>query len=364
MLKSHLLRLSQSSSEDSSLLLNELQSTILPTLQPLDKLPQELFVFPSTTLLPVLKILFPILPLKLTFDHFWPLISKELSYISSTCHSAALEVTGLLLQLPQARIELLSKLASEDENQTLKQSIETAVMDFSFHSMQDFCDSISFLALRSSHRLSLFVLLTRLLRRDHVPVYLILSSPLLAIILESCRKDTHPVGLKASIALLTLLMPFMSQSLSIHFHKIMLVFIRLICWESQFLKLDQDSPSEYETTALSLSSSIQHLFSTLYGMFPCNTFDSCQKHFDELLIHAMQPSQLMTGFEIWHDPQILARQTAFSSSNIALRDLVKSRAEVCSNFAHPSFLAFIEIALHSSQPPIPFSGPRNETSLV
>jgi hypothetical protein len=82
---------------------------------------------------------------------------------------------------------LLSLLYSEDESQALKQAIEDLLLDFAMTgSMTHFCSCLGSLAVKAQYRLSLFVLLTRLLTREAVPVYLILESSVLPLVLESC----------------------------------------------------------------------------------------------------------------------------------------------------------------------------------
>lgn len=88
---------------------------------------------------------------------------------------------------PSITTFLLSLLHSEDENQALKQAVEDLLLDFAMTgSMTHFCACLGSLAVKAQYRLSLFVLLTRLLTREAVPVYLILESSVLPLVLESC----------------------------------------------------------------------------------------------------------------------------------------------------------------------------------
>ena len=81
--------------------------------------------------------------------------------------------------------KLLMRLESELENQDLKQIVEEVLLTVAISHMALFCEAMESLTKRSSSRISCWVLLSRLLKREGVPVYILLESKLFGMILES-----------------------------------------------------------------------------------------------------------------------------------------------------------------------------------
>lgn len=81
--------------------------------------------------------------------------------------------------------KLLKRLESELENQDLKQIIEDVVLGVAISYMSLFCEAMESLTKRASSRLPCWVLLSRLLKREGVPVYILLDSKLFGMIVES-----------------------------------------------------------------------------------------------------------------------------------------------------------------------------------
>lgn len=132
--------------------------------------------------------------------------------------------------------KLLKRLESELENQDLKQVVEDVLLNVATRYMSLFCEAMES-SRRASSRISCWVLLSRLLKRDGVPVYILLESRLFGIILESAWKDTHPLGVKTSLSVLTILLPHLSQSIKGYFTVLFRILINVTRWEAMFLEL-------------------------------------------------------------------------------------------------------------------------------
>ena len=140
----------------------------------------------------ILLLLFPVTSPLHVFDAFWnkfflPILSQPV-ILSSTLENTTQYLLKCLLSIqdPKPCMTLLSILFNENENQDLKQSIESIMSDYAVQATKNFCICMNTLCMSSKYRLSLFVLLTRILKREDVPVYIILDSPLLLTIMESC----------------------------------------------------------------------------------------------------------------------------------------------------------------------------------
>ena len=147
----------------------------------------------GSLLLSTLSSLLPNWDPQKTLESLWdPLLLPLLSAPQAYPRDTGLRASQLLLQLLSASESssiptyLLKKLKSETENQDLKQAIEDALLEYAIKSMRSFCAAVNSLMLQAPHRLSLMVLLTRLLKREDVPVYILLESNLLNTLLESC----------------------------------------------------------------------------------------------------------------------------------------------------------------------------------
>ena len=200
-------------------------------------------LLPSTTLdvqlpefIALLQILLPLLhPLK-AFDGFWPiyflplLSSKSLGNPHASATASLLPklnlsdfecVSNTLLQLllslpdPTAAsltsespeyplLTLLQLLHSEDQDQSLKQAVEQILIQYALQSkMPVFSTCLKLLCSKSKFRLSLFVLLTRLLKHPQVPVYVLFESNFFSsIVLQSCWVDSSFLPFKIQCLLI------------------------------------------------------------------------------------------------------------------------------------------------------------------
>ena len=52
------------------------------------------------------------------------------------------------------------------------------------------------------------------------------------------QKDTHPLGVKTSLAVITILLPHLSQSVKNYYNSLFRILVHILKWESMFLKLD------------------------------------------------------------------------------------------------------------------------------
>lgn len=133
--------------------------------------------------------------------------------------------------------KLLKRLESELENQDLKQVVEDVLLKVATKYMSLFCEAMESSSKRASSRISCWVLLSRLLKRDGIPVYILLESRLFGMIVESAWKDTHPLGVKTSLSVLTILLPHLSQSVKGYFDSFFRILVNVLRWEASFLEL-------------------------------------------------------------------------------------------------------------------------------
>ena len=137
------------------------------------------------------------------FDELWPKVIEPLVTDPKTCKDLAImdDCRLLLLKVTlnscacaqlhkfSSRIKILKKLLkrleSELENQDLKQIIEDVLLNVAISYMNLFCEAMESLTKKASSRMPCWVLLSRLLKREGVPVYILLESKLFSVIVES-----------------------------------------------------------------------------------------------------------------------------------------------------------------------------------
>ncbi|CAG8665650.1 9630_t:CDS:10 [Funneliformis caledonium] len=126
-------------------------------------------------------------------------------------------------------------------------------------------------------------------------IHQILETPLLDSLLTSLQQDTSTTLLSLSLTSLIMLLPHICTSVITYLPRLYIIFVRIICWDKHNARLidfedeiignDDDGQEtsgavnvvnweQCDSSFDNVSSSppnCMHLFTFLYGMFPCNT---------------------------------------------------------------------------------------------
>nr|CAG8447155.1 8700_t:CDS:10 [Entrophospora candida] len=92
-------------------------------------------------------------------------------------------------------------------------------------------------------------------------IHQILETPLLDSLLTSLQLDTSTTVISLSLTTLIMLLPHICTSVINYLPQLYIIFIRILCW---------DKRSSFKNTPTG-QPNFRHLFTFLYGMFPCNT---------------------------------------------------------------------------------------------
>ncbi|CAI2179751.1 10446_t:CDS:10 [Funneliformis geosporum] len=144
------------------------------------------------------------------------------------------------------------------------------------------------------YRLQVLTLFGEFIRKQNSHIHQILETPLLNSLLTSLQQDTSTTLLSLSLTSLIMLLPHICTSVITYLPRLYIVFVRIICWDKHNARLidfedeiignDYDEQTSEAVNAVNweqcdssfdnVSSSppnCMHLFTFLYGMFPCNT---------------------------------------------------------------------------------------------
>ncbi|CAG8490766.1 26429_t:CDS:10 [Dentiscutata erythropus] len=179
-------------------------------------------------------------------------------------------------------------------------NLENVLRGFGSVKTKDFFVLLDSYFIRKQYRLQILNLLGEFIQRQSLNIHHILETSLFDSLLTSLQRDTSTTLISLSLTTLVMLLPHICTSIIAYLPRLYIVFIRIICWDkhdsrcadfdSELIgnnlntadiqrtdaKTDAESDWERYSTFDSIPSTppnCSHLFTILYGMFPCNTVE-------------------------------------------------------------------------------------------
>ncbi|KAJ3162352.1 hypothetical protein HDU86_004832 [Geranomyces michiganensis] len=216
---------------------------------------------------------------------------------------------------------------------------ERVLIGFGIQKPKEFFDLLNEFCYSKRSRLHVLIFLAKFVRREEAPCYFFVDSSLFRTILISAMKDDNPSILTASISLLNALLPSVVARLADYLDHLLAILARMVYWEANFsliYKLASNSSSDSrhnegppaagnelsthisssarlilnEYTCATIRQIVDHYYTLLYGMFPCNTVDFVRSYL------AVKSRQFLANsahlenpaFELSDDPFVVIRQ--------------------------------------------------------
>ncbi|CAG8498975.1 16089_t:CDS:10 [Gigaspora margarita] len=186
-------------------------------------------------------------------------------------------------------------------------NLENVLRGFGSVKTKDFFVLLDSYFVQKQYRLQILNLLGEFIQRQSLNIHQILETSLFDSLLTSLQRDTSTTLISLSLTTLVMLLPHICTSVIAYLPRLYIVFIRIICWDKHDsrctdfadfdgelignnLNIDEDCDIQKKDAKTDIDSdwercdstfdsipstppNCSHLFTILYGMFPCNTVE-------------------------------------------------------------------------------------------
>ncbi|TKA77432.1 hypothetical protein B0A55_04827 [Friedmanniomyces simplex] len=157
----------------------------------------------------------------------------------------------LLSDLLKTYVARTRELSEEDRliapsNEQVAQQVASVLIAFGKKQPKELLYALDDLVLSANTRLQGLTLLSSFLRHQTPHIYLVITTPLVAHLLQCLMNDNSTTVLSVALTALIMLLPHIPGSLPDHLPRLFLVYSRLLCWE-KFSPLSTAAQKDFVT---------------------------------------------------------------------------------------------------------------------